>query len=110
MTTLVINRNYNIREGRKIIGEMHQAALFNVTGYSGVNSFDTAKIHMWKALERFIEDFDWPTEDGTIYSFNPSEMDLDHEINHEYFGMVEGFTYDDGVTQWDATIYEKYDI
>lgn len=107
MAKIIIWSNYEIVNGIKVFGEMTQKVNEVTPKIDGISEFDSAKIALWDAYDKFREDFNFPTHNGVLYDFSRTEMDLDHEINHEYFGMVEGFEYDDGTTQWDATIYEN---
>lgn len=107
MAKIIICSNYEIVNGIKVFGEMKERENRTTPSERGVNDFDAAKNALWDAFDKFREDFNFPTHNGVIYEFSRTEMDLDHDDNHEYFGSVEGFEYDDGVTMWSATIYEK---
>lgn len=110
MATISIWRNYEVINEVKTFGEYKEVNLFDVPKMDGINRFDSAKLALWAELDRFMNEFNAICEDGHKYAFNPSEMDLLSDSNHEYFGKVEGFEYDDGVTQWGATIYENYEF
>lgn len=110
MATLIVNKNYKVNKGVKFFEEYHEVLNYDVPKLDGISFFDSAKLALWSELDRFMNEFNTTTEDGHRYAFNPSEMDLERDDKHEYFGRVEGFTYDDGVTQWDATIYESYEF
>ena len=107
MAKIIIWNNYEIVNGIKVFGEIEQKASFNTRTEKGICDFDAAKNDLWDAFDKFRADFDFPTNDGTIYEFSPTEMDLHHTHNDEILGNVEGFEYDDGTTFWSATIYEK---
>lgn len=107
MARIIICSNYEIVNGIKVFGKMKERENRITSSERGINDFDAAKKELWQALMQFCIDFSCACESGKKYMFNPSEMDLNHNDNHEYFGSVEGFEYNDGVTMWSATIYEK---
>ena len=110
MATIAIWKNYEVIDGVKIFVEYKETSLFEVPKMDGRSYFDSAKLALWAELDRFMNEFNTLCGDGHKYAFNPSEMDLLSDSNHEYFGRVEGFEYDDGVTLWSATIYENYEF
>lgn len=107
MAKISIWSNYDVVNGIKVFGAYHQVLDAKLTNNEPISDFDAAKNALWDALDAFRRDFDIPTQNGIIYEFSRTEMDLVHNDNHEYFGAVEGFIYDDSVTQWDAMIYEN---
>lgn len=110
MATLSIWKNYEVINGVKIFVEYKETNLFEVPKMDGRSYFDSAKLALWAELDRFMNEFNLLCGDGHKYAFNPSEMDLVSDSNHIYFGKVAGFEYDDGTTQWSATIYENYEF
>lgn len=107
MAKISIWSNYEVVNGIKVFGAYHQVKDVKLTNDEPISDFDAAKDALWNAYDDFRNSFNYPTDDGTIYDFSRTEMDLVHDDKHEYFGAVEGFIYDDSVTQWDAMIYEN---
>lgn len=107
MAKITIWRNYEVVNGIKVFGEYREVYNAKIVNDEPISDFDKAKDELWDALDAFRRDFDIPTHSGILYEFSRTEMDLEHHDNHEYFGMVEGFEYDDSVTMWSATIYEN---
>ena len=107
MAEIIIWSNYEIVNSIKVFGEIEQKARYNTKREDGICDFDAAKNELWDAFDKFRADFNFPTNDGIIYEFSPTEMDLHHTTNDKILGNVEGFEYDDGTTFGRATIYEK---
>jgi hypothetical protein len=109
MATLVIWSNYEIVNGVKVFGEYKEIEARKIVNNEPISDMDAGKAELWDAFEKFRNDFNFPMQCGETFALSYSELDLRHD-EHEYFGCVEGFEYDDSVTQWDAILYENYEF
>ena len=110
MATLVIWSNYEIVNGIKIFGEYKKIAKIGIINIEPISDMDAGKADLWDAFMQFRNDFNYPIQSGELFDLSYSELDLRHDYDHEYFGQIEGFEYDDSVTRWDAILYENYDF
>lgn len=105
MSRIIVWSNYEIVNGVKVFGEMTEKVNKVTPKIDGISDFDAAKECLWDAYDEFRNSFNYPIEEGTIYDFSRTEMDLHNEFCDG--SEIEGFEYDDSMTMWNATIYEN---